>query len=149
MENTQKLLYGAVGLILTIAVIGFGVSIYQRVTKMNTSFNEEMSEAEYKLRYEEVLRYSGQTIPGSTAVGYIQTAWKKLSKVMLYTPHTGASGKDLKNATDNYSESTLLAGLLNSTGPIYIDPRKNYKVTVVYNTTGDTSQIDYVKIEEQ
>lgn len=142
MENAQKFLLGAVGLIITVLLIYAGLNIFNRSKQVADHIAEEQANNLENTKEYNLVKYDGYKINGSTAINYIKTCVTDYSVEAHIIKGSGAT------ATTGYIKySSDFTAMRDVTATMqYINPLKEYKC-VIHRDGNDA--VAYVEIIEQ
>lgn len=142
MENAQKFLLGAVGLIVTVLLIYAGLNIYNRSKQVSDHVSEEQAKNLQDTKEYNLLKYDGCIINGSTAINYVKTCISDYSveaHIIKGSGDTATTGY-IKYSSDFTAMRDVTAHLQ------YINPLKEYKCVIRRN---GNDAVVYVEIIEQ
>lgn len=141
MNNALKFLLAAVGLIVTVTLCYYGISMLGRGKDMADIVSEAQDSSLKQTKEYGLLKYDGYTINGSTAINYIKTAVTDY-EVIAYIKK--GSGPSATTGTIQYvSDFTFMRDVTNPA--TYVNPLKEYKCTVHRDANGVFSYIEVVE----
>lgn len=142
MENAQKFLLGAVGLIITVLLIYAGLNIFNRSKQVADHVAEEQANNLENTKEYNLVKYDGYTINGSTAINYIKGCVTDYSVEAHIIKGSGATATT--GIIKFSSDFTAMRDVTDATK--YINPLKEYKCTVCRNAN---DAVEYIEVREQ
>lgn len=134
MSVIQKFLLGAAGLLLTISLIAIGVQMFEKGKKVADIMVKEQEGVAVALEEQEITKYDGYQINGSTAINYIKVV--------------NAAGVDVEITTSKgtftVSDDTLYASFRDIHSDKYINPLIEYRCTVVRDANNTIMKVRLV-----
>lgn len=141
MNNALKFLLAAVGLIVTVTLCYYGISMLGRGKDMADIVSEAQDNSLKTSKEYGLLKYDGYTINGSTAINYIKTAVTDYEVVAYIKKGTGSSATT--GIIQYVSDFTFMRDVTSPT--TYVNPLKEYKCTVYSDANGVFTHIDIVE----
>ena len=121
MSVVQKFLLGAAGLLLTVSLITLGLQMFEKGKKVANIMSSEQDRITVTLEEQNITKYGGHEINGSTAMNYIKVVNAAGIAVEITT----------ENRTFTVSDDSLYASFRDMHSDKYINPLKEYQCTVV------------------
>ena len=129
MHTVTDFLKLAGEIVLTIALIAIGVTVYNRVLETEAKRSEKNSKEITDLENDAIMKYDGMVIHGGTIVSYIKEIEDDVQTIKVVTQKTPAGFYVKQNGTEKAGTKNL-----NDYDSVYyIAPMSVYKVDVTLN----------------
>lgn len=137
MSAAEKVVVGAVSLVITLLAIALGFKMVNRTEEMSDIVVEEQDRTLQKEREYNVIKYDGYDINGSIAVNYVKTLVSEQEIEVVIVK--GAN-------TVTVTETGQFAGLRRIDSEYYLNPLKEYTCEVVRDVNEEISSVILTEI---
>lgn len=137
MNVSKEFLMEAVGLSLLVALLMFGVQMFQNASGLMKYMEERQEETLTRMQEYEIVQYDGQILDGITAISYIKTMVNQYALPVrietaetIYEVKTGKEAAMLRDSTSEYCMSAF----------------QEYECHVVW---GENKNVEYIRMKEK
>ncbi len=141
MSQIKEMLIFAAGLIITVALIMVGITVFGKAMDLGQMVSQKEEQKLQALKLEEIEKYEGQDIPGNKIVSYVRNLYGRTDAVINIT------GKNSTGVSYTFKvDSSNLHELRDENSRYFINPIKKYRVTVIRDKNDSITGIDIKEI---
>lgn len=137
MGMAKKILYSAVGLVITVALIYAAVGLLDRSKRLADAISREQDRELKAFSEYSITKYDGYKISGSQVIGYVKSLVSTYGTTVEITTET---------ATFSVSDSSLFGALRDIDSIYYVNPLKMYECSVVRDVNDAITEVQIVVV---
>lgn len=135
MDNVKKGIMFAVGLLLTIGVIGWGLGFYGKATNMTKVADSSLNDMTSTISQSKYTEYDNTTVSGTQAINAIRLYASATLSINVVTRAAGAS---IYTSPTSYT-------VVDITNVNYIEPTGSFRSTVSKTANGTVNLISLIQ----